>query len=141
MMRIARPALDEVRQHVAEGYPHEICGMLVSENGSGLVTQTRRVRNRMVERARDRYEMDPRDQIRIQRECDAHGWEIVGYYHSHPDHPARASATDASRSWAGPIYVIVSCVGGRPEDANAFVADQDGGPMRPVPLEVVEPTS
>jgi proteasome lid subunit RPN8/RPN11 len=103
MMRIARPALDEVRQHVAEGYPHEICGMLVSENGSGLVTQTRRVRNRMVERARDRYEMDPRDQIRIQRECDAHGWEIVGYYHSHPDHPARASATDASRSWAGPI--------------------------------------
>ncbi len=136
-MRITRRALQEVNQHAGEGYPYEICGMLIAERRTDPVTQTRRVRNVMVERARDRYEMDPRDQIRIQRECDAAGLEIVGYYHSHPDHPAQASITDAQRSWAGPVYLIVSCARGRVVDANAFVAEHDGGPMRGEPLEVL----
>ena len=137
-MRITRGALDEIGVHAGEGYPNEICGMLIAAGGNGLVTQTRRVRNIVVERARDRYEMDPRDQIRIQRECDSDGLEIVGYYHSHPDHPAQASVTDATRAWAGPVYLIVSCVKGTVEAANAFVADRDGGPMRSEPVEVVD---
>ena len=137
-MRIARGALREMHEHAGEGYPYEICGILIGPRGSDLVTQTRRVRNTVVERARDRYEMDPRDQIRIQRECDENGLEIVGYYHSHPDHPAQASVTDATRSWAGPVYVIVSCVKGQAVAQNAFAAWRDGGPMHPVPLEVVD---
>jgi proteasome lid subunit RPN8/RPN11 len=136
-VRITRQALQEVNEHAGEGYPNEICGMLIAARSSNLVTQTRRVRNTVVDRARDRYEMDPHDQIRIQRECDGNGLEIVGYYHSHPDHPARASVTDATRSWAGPVYLIVSCVNGTVVDGGAFVAEQDGGPMRPEPLEVV----
>jgi proteasome lid subunit RPN8/RPN11 len=137
-VKISRPALHEVEAHAAEGYPYEICGMLIADGRSDVVSQIRRVRNTVVERARDRYEMDPRDQIRIQRECDAAGLEIVGYYHSHPDHPAQASITDAVRSWAGALYLIVSCVEGRVVDSNAFVTDRDGGPMRSEPLEVVE---
>jgi proteasome lid subunit RPN8/RPN11 len=136
-VRIARGALLEVHRHAGEGYPNEICGILIAARGSDLATVTRRVRNTVVERARDRYEMDPREQIRIQRECDESGLEIVGYYHSHPDHPAMASVTDAARSWAGPVYVIVSCVGGRAVAQNAFVAQRDGGPMHQVPLEIV----
>ncbi len=137
-MRITRGALEELSVHAGEGYPNEICGMLIAGGGNGLVTQTRRVRNTVLERARDRYEMDPLDQIRIQRECDRDGLEIVGYYHSHPDHPAQASITDSTRSWAGPVYLIVSCVKGTVVAANAFVAERDGGPMRPEPVEVVE---
>ena len=136
-MRITKPALLAINEHAGEGYPHEVCGMLIAGRGSDVVTETRRVRNAVVDRARDRYEMDPRDQIRIQRECDADGLEIVGYYHSHPDHPAQASVTDSQRSWAGPFYLIVSCVQGRVVDGNAFVAEHDGGPMHPEPLEVV----
>ena len=136
-MKIERQAMELVRRHAAEGYPNEICGMLLAGIGSDVVTQTRPVRNTVVERARDRYEMDPLDQIRIQRECDEDGLEIVGYYHSHPDHPARASITDSTRSWAGPVYVIVSCNQGQPGEANAFVAERDGGPMRGESLEVV----
>lgn len=137
-MRITRQALGEVQAHAGEGYPFEICGMLIARRGSEVVTDVRRVRNTIVDRPRDRYEMDPRDQIRIQRECDAAGLEIIGYYHSHPNHPAQASVTDAERSWAGPIYLIVSCVEGRVVDERAFVAERDGGPMRPETLEVVE---
>jgi proteasome lid subunit RPN8/RPN11 len=137
-VRITREALQQVHAHAGEGYPNEVCGMLIAVRGTGQVTQARRVRNTVVERARDRYEMDPYDQMRIQRECDAEGTEILGYYHSHPDHPARASITDSTRSWAGPVYVIVSCVRGEVVDGNAFVAERDGGPMHQVPLEVAE---
>ena len=136
-MRITRRAYEEVRAHAAEGYPYEICGILIADGAGEPVSQTRRVRNTMVERARDRYEMDPRDQIRVQRECDAAGLEIVGYYHSHPDHPAQASITDSRRSWAGPAYLIVSCVQGEVVDGNVFRAGRDGGPMHPEPLELV----
>jgi proteasome lid subunit RPN8/RPN11 len=136
-VRITQPAFDQVRAHAADGYPNEICGMLITARGDDLVTEVRRVRNAVVERARDRYEMDPRDQIRIQRECDESSLEIAGYYHSHPDHPARASITDSQRSWAGPVYLIVSCVKGAVVEANAFVAELDGGPMRQEPFEVV----
>lgn len=138
-MKITRQALGEVHKHAREGYPFEICGMLITSRGSEVVTEVRRVRNAVVDRARDRYEMDPRDQIRIQRECDALNLDIVGYYHSHPDHPAQASVTDAQRSWAGPIYLIVSSAEGRVLDSKAFVAEYDGGPMRAVPLELVTP--
>src|SRR5260370_29789634 len=65
-----------------------------------VVTDVRRARNIIVERSRDRYEIDPLDQIRIQREADAAGLDVIGYYHSHPDHPAQASRFDTERAWA-----------------------------------------
>ena len=135
-MKIAQTALEAIQAHGAEGYPHEICGIMLGPRGDGQVTEVRRARNIIVERARDRYEIDPRDHIRIQREADAMGFDIVGYYHSHPDHPAQASRFDTERAWAGYVYLIVSVQEGTPVDANCFVADKDGGPFNPEPLEV-----
>jgi len=135
-VKIARPALQSIQAHGAEGYPHEICGIMLGPRGDGLVTEVRRARNIIVERARDRYEIDPRDHIRIQKEADAMGFDIVGYYHSHPDHPAQASRFDTERAWAGYVYLIVSIQEGKPVDANSFVADKDGGPFHPEPLVV-----
>ncbi|HEY6876123.1 MAG TPA: M67 family metallopeptidase [Candidatus Dormibacteraeota bacterium] len=136
-MKIAAAAIEAIKAHGAEGYPHEICGILVGPRGGRTATEAKRAKNIIVERARDRYEIDPRDHIRIQREADAAGQDIVGYYHSHPDHPAQASRFDAERAWSGYVYVIVSVAQGKPVDANAFVAEKDGGPFRPEPLEVV----
>ena len=136
-MKIRRAAFDAIRTHGAEGYPNEICGIMVGPPGNRTVSAVKRARNIVVDRARDRYEIDPRDHIRIQREADAAGLDIVGYYHSHPDHPAQASRFDTERAWAGYVYVIVAIHDGKPIDANAFVADKDGGPFHPEPLEVV----
>ena len=136
-MKIARAALEAIKAHGAEGYPSEICGILVGPRGSRTATEAKRARNIIVDRARDRYEIDPRDHIRIQREADAGGQDIVGYYHSHPDHPAQASRFDTERAWSGYVYLIVSVAGGDAVDANAFVAEKDGGPFQPEPLEVV----
>jgi proteasome lid subunit RPN8/RPN11 len=136
-MKVSRAALDAIEAHGAEGYPDEICGIMLGPRGDRMATETRRARNIVVERSRDRYEIDPRDHIRIQREADAAGLDIVGYYHSHPDHPAQASRFDTDRAWAGYAYVIVSVANGKPVDANAFVAENDGGPFRQEPLEVL----
>jgi proteasome lid subunit RPN8/RPN11 len=135
-MKIAQTALEAIQAHGAEGYPHEVCGIMLGPRGDGQVTEVRPARNIIVERARDRYEIDPRDHIRIQREADAMGFDIVGYYHSHPDHPAQASRFDTERAWAGYVYLIVSIQEGKPVDANCFVADKDGGPFHPEPLVV-----
>ena len=136
-MKISEVALDAIRTHGAEGYPREICGIMIGPRGERAVSEVKRARNIVVDRARDRYEIDPRDHIRIQREADAAGLDIVGYYHSHPDHPAQASRFDTERAWAGYVYLIVAVYDGKPIDANAFVADNDGGPFHPEPIDVV----
>jgi len=133
-VKINRPAFEAIQAHGSEGYPDEICGLMLGNDH--VVTDVRRARNIIVERSRDRYEIDPLDQIRIQREADASGLDVIGYYHSHPDHPAQASRFDTERAWAGYVYVIVSIEKGKPVDANAFVADTDGGPFHSEPLEI-----
>src|SRR5256886_13015604 len=100
---------------------------MVGPRGGRLVTEAKRARNIVIERARDRYEIDPRDHIRIQREADAANMDIVGYYHSHPDHPAQASRFDTERAWSGYVYVIVAGQEGKPSDLNALSADKNAG--------------
>jgi len=133
-VKIHRPAFEAIQAHGSDGYPDEICGLMLGNDH--VVTDVRRARNIIVERSRDRYEIDPLDQIRIQREADAAGLDVIGYYHSHPDHPAQASRFDTERAWAGYVYVIVSIEKGKPVDANVFVADTDGGPFHSEPLEI-----
>jgi len=136
-VKITGAVMEAVRAHGAEGYPNEICGVLVGPRGGRTATEAKRARNLIVERSRDRYEIDPADHLRIQREADADGHDIIGYYHSHPDHPAQASRFDTERAWSGYVYVIVSVANGEPVDANAFVAENDGGPFRSEPLEII----
>ena len=135
-MKIQRDALEAIQAHGAEGYPNEICGIMLGPRDDGTVTEVKRARNIIVERSRDRYEIDPADHLRIQREADADGHDIIGYYHSHPDHPAQASVFDTERAWSGYVYVIISVANRETVDANAFVADNDGGPFHPEPLEI-----
>lgn len=147
-MRINRTALDAIREHAAEGYPNEICGIMIGPPKTNFATEVRRAGNIIgqrrsrwewtAERTVDRYELDPLDQIRVEREARLAGLDIIGYYHSHPDHPARASITDSELSYSGYVYVIVSVDNGIPIDVNAFVTERDKGPLLLEPLEVVE---
>lgn len=146
-MKIARDALEAIRAHGVEGYPEEICGFLIGRRGDAVVTRVRRARNIVgepgaewtlgAERRRDRYQIDPRDQFDVDKELRDSEFDVVGYYHSHPDHEAIASKTDADRSYAGYVYVIVSVVNGVARDANAFVAAEDHGDFHLEPIEVV----
>ena len=86
-----------------------------------------RARNIEAVRRRDRYQLDPVDMARASRLAREQGLEIVGFYHSHPDHPAKASVTDLENSspWGGYSYPIVSVVSGKVADLRSWYREND----------------
>src|SRR5262249_8399241 len=129
-VKIARPLLLDIEQHGREGYPFEICGVLLGR-GERRVERVVRAVNRETERPRVRYTIAPEDLLQIQRESREAGLEILGYYHSHPDHPARPSETDrliAAGGLSDGVLHIVVCVekaeGARPTAAVVRDATQ-----------------
>jgi len=123
MLRIARTQFDEIRRHSEETYPHECCGVLLGQmdQETRVVTSVARCGNTRSDSPHNRYHIDPRELIRLQREGRERGEDIVGFYHSHPDHPARWSPTDLSEAhWIGCSYVITSVEGGKAADTNSF---------------------
>ena len=113
-----------LRQHGEETYPHECCGVLLGqmdEEGVRTVTSVARAGNTRTDSAHNRYHIDPKELIRIQREGRARGEDIIGFYHSHPDHPAQWSQTDlAEAHWFSCSYVITSVEKGKAMLTNAF---------------------
>ena len=95
-MKISRVLMEQILGHARSGYPFEVCGVLLGRNGDGARRVDRVIPavNRERDSPRVRYEIAPEDLVRIQREARDDGREILGYYHSHPDHPARPSETD-----------------------------------------------
>jgi proteasome lid subunit RPN8/RPN11 len=124
MLKLSRADYDALRQHGEETYPHECCGVIlghVEDDGTRTVTSTARAGNTRTDSAHNRYNIDPRDQIRIQREARERGEDVIGYYHSHPDHPAKASANDLEEAhWPGLSYVITSVEKGKAATTNSF---------------------
>jgi proteasome lid subunit RPN8/RPN11 len=124
MLRISRKDYDALRQHGEQTYPQECCGVLVGrfeDNGARVVTSTVRCGNTRTDSAHNRYNIDPRALVRIQREGRGRGEDIVGFYHSHPDHPAQWSSTDlAEAHWIGCSYVITSVEQGKAGTTNSF---------------------
>jgi len=123
MLKIGRKEYEALRQHGEETYPHECCGVLLGEmNGDARrVTSIARCGNTRTDSLRNRYHIDPRELVRIQRQGRERGEDIIGFYHSHPDHPARWSPTDlAEAHWLGCSYVITSVEKGKATVTNSF---------------------
>lgn len=122
MLKLPQSQLQAIHSHASESYPLECCGLLLGtrEGGAGSVIEARRGSNLNVESAKDRYLLDPKDQLKAEKEARNLGWEVLGYYHSHPDHPARPSSTDNEMSWEEYSYVILSVINGKPAEAACF---------------------
>ena len=110
-MRLPLAVVDAMLGHTRTGYPFEVCGVFLGEPGPpARVAEAVPVVNRETETPRVRYQIAPEDLIRIQREARAKGLDILGYYHSHPDHPARPSETDrrvAAEGLSDGVYHVV----------------------------------
>ena len=83
----------------------------------------------------DRYLIPPVEFVRVQRDADARGLDIVGFYHSHPDHPAQPSAFDQAHAWPGYAYLITAIAHGEPRDLRGFRLDHVGGAFSEIVLE------
>lgn len=123
-LRLPRAVFEAVRAHGEETYPHECCGALLGQNaGSGwTVTAAVRAGNTRTDSAHNRYQIAPLELVKIEREARKQGLGIAGFYHSHPDHPARWSPTDfAEAHWLGCSYVITAVEQGRAAITNSFL--------------------
>ena len=123
MLKITRKDYDAIRRHGEETYPNECCGVLLGQMDGDLrtVTSTARCGNTRTDSPQNRYHIDPKELVRIQREGRNRDEDIIGFYHSHPDHPAQWSQTDlAEAHWIGCSYVITRVAQGRADVTNSF---------------------
>jgi proteasome lid subunit RPN8/RPN11 len=124
MLKIQQPEYEAIRQHGEDTYPYECCGVLLgrSDEDGRAVTKAVRCGNTRSDSAHNRYHIAPQELVRIQRQAREEGLEILGFYHSHPDHPARWSQTDlAEAHWIGCSYVITSVEKGKAKITNSFL--------------------
>lgn len=138
MMRMRHAHLETMLEEARSGYPLEVCGVLLGKRG--FVHAVVAVQNRETESPRARYQIAPEDLVRVQREGRELGLDIVGYYHSHPDHPARPSDTD--RAFAteglsdGVIHVVVGIDAARHATLTAWVFRDRGSDFDREPFEI-----
>jgi len=139
---LAGEAHERMKGMAADAYPDEGCGVLIGSfrNERAEVVDVTRGRNLRTERSRDRYVLDPADIIAADRDARARGLDIVGYWHSHPDHPAHPSQFDTDHAWVDYVYVICNTTPEGTGDVNAFALAAEGGPFEHL-LLVVTPHS
>jgi len=126
---------EKIRAHGAETYPHECCGallgrdsnaVLLGDPGEGSSTAAREILqlfplvNRRDDSPRNRFSVTAEDVMAAEKAARDQGLDVVGWYHSHPDHPARPSDYDRDHAWPWYSYIIVSVHTGVPQDMTSW---------------------
>lgn len=128
-----------IRRHGESDYPHEACGLMAGkvDGERTVVVQLVPLANQRTDSARNRYLIDPDAFRRAQTALDAAGLEIVGIYHSHPDHPAEPSVFDREQAWPRLSYVIIAVAAGRAGDMRSWRLSDDRAAFgeEPITLE------
>ena len=114
---------EAIRRHGAETYPNECCGALIGRDGA--VSGASALPNTTEEGPRRRFRVQPEDYRDAERRAAEQGAELLGFYHSHPDHPARPSQYDLDHAWPFFSYVIVSVRAGVPQDMTSWRLRED----------------
>ena len=127
MLMLQSEADMDIRRHGRESYPEECCGALIGRDGS--VVEAMRLPNLMGEEARRQFLVGPVEYQVAEKRATEMGGKLMGFYHSHPDHPARPSQNDLEQAWPTFLYVILAVQNGKPgtmtswrlrEDRSAF---------------------
>ena len=155
-LRITEQLIGLIRRHGERDYPNECCGMLLGQDDGERkrVQEVVALKNLRTDREvsakylplkqpgreseRNRYLIDPQDQIKVEKDARARGLEVVGYYHSHPDHPAQPSDYDREHAWPWYSYIIVSIERGEPKDVTCWVLSEDRSRFEPERVEVLK---
>jgi proteasome lid subunit RPN8/RPN11 len=148
--------IEAIRRHGSNDYPNESCGILLgSANGTSkevtevvslknLRTDAKRAQELLPleqpgrESERNRFLIDPLEQMRVEKDARARGLDVLGYYHSHPDHPARPSEYDRDHAWPWYSYLIISVERGEARDITSWVLAEDRSRFHPEQVEVLK---
>jgi proteasome lid subunit RPN8/RPN11 len=109
---------DAIRAHGVETYPNECCGAIYGRDG--VVTSTYAMPNTTELGPRRRFHISPLDYMNAERRASSLGAELLGFYHSHPDHPAKPSQFDLDHALPSFSYIIVSIKEGVPGDMTSW---------------------
>jgi len=124
--------------HALEGYPFEVCGVFLGT--AAAVSRAVRVLNRETAEPRVRYRIAPEDLLRLQGEARQEGLEVIGYYHTHPDHPSRPSETDrrvaAEGLSDGVFHVVIGVEEGLRATPTAWLFRDESQAFHPEPFEI-----
>jgi proteasome lid subunit RPN8/RPN11 len=142
---------EKIRAHGAETYPHECCGALLGRDSAELgrgdpeaqaSTPGREILglfplvNRRDDSPRNRFSVTSEDVLAAEKEARAHGLDVVGWYHSHPDHPARPSEYDRDHAWPWYSYIIVSVQNGAAQEMTSWRLNDDRQEFSPEGIEI-----
>ena len=122
-LHLPEAVASDIRRHGEETYPHECCGALVGREGR--VAAAVALPNTTEEGPRRRFLVRPSDYVLAERRASELGGELLGFYHSHPDHPARPSQYDLDHAWPTFAYVIVSVASGAARDITVWWLKED----------------
>ena len=114
---------EAIRAHGHETYPHECCGALIGRDG--VVAEILALPNTTEEGPRRRFLVRPSDYREAERRASELGAELLGFYHSHPDHPARPSQYDLDHAWPNFAYIIVAVAAGVAGDMTVWFLKDD----------------
>ena len=136
-LRLKETLAEEIRREGERAYPAECCGVLAGRAGEAKeVVRLVPTRNRRTDDPH-RYLISPDDLRQIVVEVGSSGLEVLGCYHSHPDHPAAPSAFDTEQAWPWYSYIIVRVDRGRAAELTSWVLDDDRSMMHPESVDVL----
>jgi len=152
-LKLESMQIEAMHRHAEADYPAECCGILLG-HAEGDVKRVVEVAalanlrhdparaqellpldNPSCETERNRFLIDPREQLRAEKDARVRGLTAIGYYHSHPDHPARPSLYDRDHAWPWYSYVIVAVEAGRVSDTKSWVLRDDRSAFEPESVE------
>ena len=129
MIQLNQQNLKEIADHGERDFPHECCGLLLgcfAKDGLKIACETYLISNAREEAAkRNRFLITPEELIRGERYAAQKQLEIIGFYHSHPDHPAVPSEYDREHAWPVFSYIIVSVQNGEAKDIYSWTLNRD----------------
>jgi proteasome lid subunit RPN8/RPN11 len=136
-LKISEDLAARIRAHGVETYPHECCGAILgSDDTDRVVRDLMPLQNRRDDSPRNRFEVTPDDVRLAEKTASEKKLDLIGWYHSHPDAPARPSEYDREHAWPWYSYIIVSVQKGEPKDINSWRLKDDRASYDPEPIAV-----
>jgi proteasome lid subunit RPN8/RPN11 len=131
MIRLTAAQRREIEAHGEETYPHECCGFILGQEEAGVkvVHRVERAQNAREDSPQNRFLIPPEAMLKADREARQAGLSILGFYHSHPDVPARPSQFDRDNAWPWYSYLIVSVRAGAAAELNAWIVHEETEPF------------
>ena len=138
VLRIREELSGRIRAHGAETYPHECCGALLGSDGDGTreIAEIVPLTNQRNDSPRNRFSITPEDVRDADAAARKAGLDLIGWYHSHPDAPARPSEFDREHAWPWYSYIITSVETTGPQALNSWRLADDRSHYDPEPIEI-----